>query len=356
MTRFHTSRIVSLAVLTVAAGLPVAVVAAAPAAAATTYKVTDLGSLGLGSAPNGINATGVVTGKSSLSTLVPTPSCVPYHNHKPVCTEHPYHAFVWSNGTMTDLGTLGSGNFSAGTAVNSSGEVAGWSDTKADTGQEASVWNGGKVTGLGVPLDSVAAGINDLGQVVGSWGNATTGSQPFLDSNGTVTDLPEPGFVATSNLGCQADAINNNAQIAGTCWGWNSKLALIYADLVLWQNGTVTDLGTLGGERSGAAAINASGQIVGYGTALGSGVATDGFLYSNGTMTDLGSFIPAAINDNGVMVGGPYIDSGGTVQNLNTLIPAGSPTIQDATAINNNGQIVASATGSTSGAVLLNPS
>jgi hypothetical protein len=73
-------------------------------------------------------------------------------------------------------------------------------------------------------------------------------------------------------------------------------------------------------------------------------------------MTDLGSFIPAAINDNGVMVGGPYIDSGGTVQNLNTLIPAGSPTIQNATAINDNGQIVASATGSTSGAVLLNPS
>jgi len=56
-----------------------------------------------------------------------------------------------------------------------------------------------------------------------------------------------------------------------------------------------------------------------------------------------------------VMVGGPYIDSGGTVQNLNTLIPAGSPTIQDATGINDNGQIVASATGSTSG-VLLNPS
>jgi probable HAF family extracellular repeat protein len=356
MTRFHTSRIVSLAALTVAAGVPVAAVAAAPAAAATTYTITGLGSLGLGSTPNGINATGEVTGKSSLSTLVPTPSCVPYRNHKPVCTEHPYHAFVWSNGTMTDLGTLGSGNFSAGTAINSSGEVVGWTDTNADTGQEAAVWNGQKWTALGVPVGSVATGINDSGQVVGSWSNVTTGSQPFLDSNGTITDLPEPGFVATSNLGCQADAINNNAQIAGTCWGWNSKLALIYADLVLWQNGKVTDLGTLGGERSTAAAINGNGQIVGYGTALGSGVATDGFLYSNGTMTDLGSFVPAAINDNGVMVGGPYIDSGGTVQNLNTLIPAGSPTIQDATAINDNGQIVASATGSTSGAVLLNPS
>ena len=297
-----------------------------------------------------------MTGSSYLPTLVPTPSCRPYHNLKPVCTEHPYHAFVWSNGTMTDLGTLGSGNFSAGEAINSSGEVAGWSDTNADVGQEASVWNGGKVTGLGVPLDSVAAGINDSGQVVGSWGTTSTGSQPFLYSNGTITDLPEPGFVATSNLGCQADAVNHNAQIAGTCWGYNSKLSTVYLHLVLWQNGTVTDLGTISGVRGSAAAISNNGQIVGYGTALGSGVATDGFLYSNGTMTNLGSFIPAAINDNGVMVGGPYIDSGGTVQNLNTLTPAGSPQIIYANGINDNGQIVASAIGSTSGAVRLNPS
>ena len=42
------------------------------------------------------------------------------------------------------------------------------------------------------------------------------------------------------------------------------------------------------------------------------------------------------------MVGGPSIDSGGTVQNLNSLIPAGSGyQIGAATAINDNGQIVA---------------
>ena len=46
---------------------------------------------------------------------------------------------------------------------------------------------------------------------------------------------------------------------------------------------------------------------------------------------------------------GPYIDSGGTVQNLNTLIPAGSGQIQYATAINDDGQIVANG-------LLLNPS
>ena len=106
--------------------------------------------------------------------------------------------------------------------------------------------------------------------------------------------------------------------------------------------------------RSTATAISDNGQITGWGTA--SSGAVDGFLYSNGTMTNLGSFTPAAINDNGVMVGGPYIDSGGTVQNLNTLTPAGSPQIIYANGINDNGQIVASAIGSTSGAVRLNPS
>jgi hypothetical protein len=82
--------------------------------------------------------------------------------------------------------------------------------------------------------------------------------------------------------------------------------------------------------------------------------ADQGFFYSNGTITNPGSFVPAAINDSGVMVGGPSIDSGGTIQNLNTLIPAGSGyTIQDATAINDNGQIVANTT--SNHALLLTP-
>jgi len=68
------------------------------------------------------------------------------------------------------------------------------------------------------------------------------------------------------------------------------------------------------------------------------------FVWSNGTMTDLGlNFFPAAIND-----------SGGTLQNLNNLIPANSGyQITDAVAINDNGQILARDGGV---ALLLNPS
>ena len=55
------------------------------------------------------------------------------------------------------------------------------------------------------------------------------------------------------------------------------------------------------------------------------------------------------------MVGGPYIDSGGTLQNLNNLVPTNSGSqIGDATAIKDNGQIVAITSDNRS--VLLNPS
>jgi probable HAF family extracellular repeat protein len=96
------------------------------------------------------------------------------------------------------------------------------------------------------------------------------------------------------------------------------------------------------------------------GTAQTSTGAEDGFLWSNGTMTDLGSnFSPAAVNDSGVIVGGQFVESNGTSQNLNNLIPAGSGyQIQSATGINDNGQIVANATYTPTGqthALLLTP-
>jgi probable HAF family extracellular repeat protein len=133
------------------------------------------------------------------------------------------------------------------------------------------------------------------------------------------------------------------------------------AHLVLWQDGAVTDLGTLGTPGTAtfaqAISINNNGQIAG--TVFTGGGTSEGFLYSNGTITNLGSFLAASINDNGVMVGGPSIGTGGTVQNLNALIPAGAPyQIQNATAINGNGQIVANATYTPTGqthALLLTP-
>jgi len=354
--------LVPLAALALAAGLPAAATAA-PAAAATTttYTITNLGSLGSGGTqPAAINASGQVTGFSDTSTSV-AERC-PYP--RGTCHFHPQHAFLWSNGTMTDLGSLvGADGGSSGSAINSSGEVAGVSSTATKGVGNAVVWTGTKMVDLGAlaPLSSgsssTAGGINDSGQVAGYWEDSTGADHPFLYSNGTMTSLPEPGYAtAQGATGCTAGDINNNGQILGGC-----KDASGTHHTVLWQNGTVTTVNTLGSLQDiFAFAINNNGQIIGQGTT--STGATVYFLDSNGTVTNLGSFDPLfGINDNGVMIGCngsgscTLIDSGGTVQDLNNLIPANSGyDLEIAFAINDNGQVVATAN-SSEAAVLLTP-
>lgn len=333
MPRLPLSRIAALTALVAGAGVAATTVAASPAnAATTTYTITDLGSLGGGiTSAAAINASGQVTGYSYLSkqgavciTGAPQKHC------------SPYHAFLWTNGKMTDLGVLnGGGDFSQGNAINDSGQVVGMA-TDPSLDIVAAFWNGRRVTPL--PGLFAANGINDSGQIVGGV------SGVFLVSNGTPTFLPVP----SSDDACSPVAINNSGQVIGECahpgpFGPGG-------DAVVWNNGTPTVLPTLGGQQGAVpTAINNNGQVVGR-SETGSGVE-DGFLWTNGKLTDLGSaFSPAAINDSGVMVGGQFVDSDGILQNLNNLIPAGSGyQIQSATGINDNGQIVANATDTATG-------
>jgi probable HAF family extracellular repeat protein len=279
-----------------------------------------------------------VAGASYLAQTVPTTGCPPRHR----CVTHPEHAFRYGAGTMTDLGTLG-GLYAQGLAINLSGAVAGYSRTSTGN-NEAFVAQSANMTGLGslVPGGSSEAfAINDSG-TVGGWSTASDGRQhAFLDIGGKMTDLgllPGEGGIYTSALG-----INNSNQVVG-----GGDNAASYERAFLYSNGKMTDLGTLGGPQAVAYAINNNGQIVG--SAQTSTDASHAFLYTNGKMTDLGTFgldpVPEAINNHGVIVGqsgnGAFIWSAGTFQALNNLITPGSGfVLDDATAINDNGQIVA---------------
>jgi probable HAF family extracellular repeat protein len=188
------------------------------------------------------------------------------------------------------------------------------------------------MTGIGedLALEPGVTGINDFGEIVGL---APSGS--FLVSGGTRTTLA--GFAPVG--------INNNHQIAG-----NIGIAPEVEHAAIRNNGTITDLGTLGGPQSVADAINNAGQIVGNSaTSTGTGAA---FFWQNGKMTDLGvDPIPSAINNNGVIVGNfgcgastVIVTTSGVCQNLQSLIPASSGyTLSEARGINDKGQIIAEA-------------
>jgi uncharacterized membrane protein len=82
-----------------------------------------------------------------------------------------YHAFLWDQGVMTDLGMPVGGVGSVGWVINTVGEMIGtYGDENGD--DQVFVWAKGVMTGL--PAlgggGSLPAGINDVGQIAGSSG------------------------------------------------------------------------------------------------------------------------------------------------------------------------------------------
>lgn len=174
----------------------------------------------IGALPNGdmsvvygISSAGVMTGTSAISTNDPP--------------EHPSHAFVYSGGAFTDLGTLG-GLYSSGRAINDSHWVVGQASTTIDYGSghtvpHAYLYRDGAMTDLGtfggLFAASEALGINNAGQIVG-WADTAHAAHAFLFEAGKLIDLntlidPASGWTLNAAM-----AINEHQQIAATgCMG-----------------------------------------------------------------------------------------------------------------------------------------
>ena len=244
---------------------------------------------------NGINDPGEAVGMSETS--------VPDPNGEDVCgfgTHLTCSPFLWQNGIMSALPTVG-GNNGQASAINNSGQIAGYAengiaDSTCPQGIEnfmvdlPVMWDKGIAMALptvGGDPDGVAFGINNRGQAVGYSGTCTAANYAVVWENGTATKLPDLG-----DPGGIAFAINSHNQVVGQAV--NSDGTALAA---IWQNHTVAALGGLlpGDVSSFATSINNRGQAVGS-SFDSRGNWSHGLLWQNGGMIDLNTVFPASSN------------------------------------------------------------
>jgi probable HAF family extracellular repeat protein/T5SS/PEP-CTERM-associated repeat protein len=286
--------------------------------AGSRYTITDLGTLGGASEAFAISNNGQVAGIY-------------------VTGAGQDQAFLWNDGVMQGLGTLG-GVYSRAYGVNDDGQVVGVSAT-GNGRFHAFLWQNGSMQDLGTlggGIVSIAFGINNSGQVVGHSDTSAYQLHAFL-WNGGMTDLGTlSGGDASWGYG-----INDNGQAVG-----GSRIAAypdITAHAFLWSGG-MQDLGTLGWKHSIAYGINDNGQVVGR---LANDDQTWNAFLWNGGMQGLGGTQSTAadINNDGLIVGESggqaVLWENGQLKNLNSLIDANSGwVLLSARAINEKGQIV----------------
>jgi probable HAF family extracellular repeat protein len=235
-------------------------------ASGTMHDLLTLG--GTDSYGYGINAAGQITGASDTTGDSTT------------------HAFLWkpstpngTSGTMHNLGTLG-GTESNGSAINASGQVSGSSLTNGDAHYRAFLWkpttpNGtsGTMYDLGTlgGTESFGGAINTNGQVAGfSYTTGHAAYHAFLwtpsmpnGTSGAMLDLGTLGGLNSYsyNLG-SSGAVVGASEIAMTS---DSTHAFLYT-----SGSGMVDLNTMidplsGWELLDAADINEEGQITGQG-------------------------------------------------------------------------------------------
>lgn len=253
---------------------------------------------------------------------------------------HTCLGFVWRDGGMTPLATLG-GNNGFATAMNNFGQAVGWAETTVHdstcTGSQilqflAVVW-GPQPNEIHIlaPLpkdsDTAATAINDRGQVVGISGicgdavGAYSAKHAVLWQNGTPTEIPNLGGTGWNT----PMAINNH----GVVVGFSDLPGDVSAGVLtpnfqtfLWtREGGTRNLSTLPGDvLSEATGINEQGQVVG--TSFDAKGNSRVFLWQNNVMTDLNTLVVSSpnlylvasgdINDRGEITGQACVLTNGT--------------------------------------------
>jgi probable HAF family extracellular repeat protein len=184
------------------------------------------------------------------------------------------HAFLWKNGTMLDIPTLG-GTLAGAQCANNKGQVVGQSTLIGDVGcpdfcvQHVFFWDHGSLTDLGTlgGTFSVPFWLNNAGEVVG--GATTPGDELFhatLWRHGQIIDL------GTLDGDCfsVAMALNSRSQIVGKSISCDGSIERA----VLWDKGSIVDLNAAIPPNSSLELrepdnINDRGEIAGRGLPVG---------------------------------------------------------------------------------------
>jgi probable HAF family extracellular repeat protein len=323
------------------------------------YTETDLGTLG---------------GTFSQGFGINNEECV--DGHATLSGDTALHAFLWRKGVMTDLGTLGGPNSSTFTnsSVNERGEVVGAAESSALDPLGENFFLCGFQDGLLClpfvwqdramrPLptlggnNGLAFAMNDRGAVVGTAENNTLDPtcvapqtlqfKPVIWKENKIQELPT---VAGDPDGV-AFAINDRGQAVGV----SADCTLTPGHALLWQDGKVTDMGTLGGLALAPSDINNESQVVGV-AFVPTGPNVEAFFWQHGVVRGLGT-LPGdasssgnAINDQGQVVGQSCDANGncrgflwqdGVMMDLNALVqPDSTLDLPDPSDINSRGEIV----------------
>ncbi len=195
------------------------------------------------------------------------------------------HGAIFQNGTVQDLGALSPTSWSAALAINDRGEAAGIALpplTSTPMAPHAFLYTNGSMTDIHPQgaFQSQASAVNEAGQVTGTFSLGDGDIHSFLYDAGTMTDI---------GAGASATSLNDAGQVVGNLLRNSVLHPFVYID------GQLTDLFTFAGMAgmSGYASdINNLGQIVGMMSdpATAPNVSYRAFVYADGVVTDLNTY------------------------------------------------------------------